>query len=133
VNQRDNPTIARKRRLAAEAIRTDPARSDRGIAHDLDVSRELVARVRRELAAAGENVLGLPVRRSDGQIHHYLTRHVVRSVELDRLHHRLYRAVQVVESEEFARTYRGGSRTERDLLKRIVERLRVRLDELERR
>jgi len=38
----------------------------------------------------------------------------------------------VVESEEFARTYRTGSETQRGVLRRIVERLRKRLDELDR-
>lgn len=45
--------IMRRRQLAAEAIRADPVCSDRSIAHDLGVSRFLVARMRRELAVAG--------------------------------------------------------------------------------
>jgi hypothetical protein len=127
VNQRENPAIMRKRQLAAEAILADPARSDRGLADDLGVSRELVARTRRQLAAAGEAVLGLPVRSRNGLTYQFTTRHVVRAAELDRVYRRLHRVVQVVESEEFARTYRSGSQTERDLLWRTVERLRERL------
>ena len=45
----------------------DPACSDRSIAHDLGVNWGLVARMRRELAVAGEAVLGLPVRGRDGR------------------------------------------------------------------
>lgn len=66
VNRRDNPAIMRRRQLVAEAIRADPARSDRWIALDMGVSRDLVTRIRRKLAAAGETVLGLPVRGRDG-------------------------------------------------------------------
>ena len=122
----------RRRQLAAEAIRADPACSDRSIAHDLGVSRFLVARMRRELAAAGEAVLGLPVRGRDGLTYQFKTRHVSRVAELDRLYRRLYPVVRVVESEEFARTYRSGSETQRGVLRRIVERLRKRLDGLDR-
>ena len=89
----------------------NPACSDRSIAHDLGVSRFLVARMRRELAAAGEAVLGLPVRGRDGLTYQFKTRHVSRVAELDRLYRRLYPVVRVVESEEFARTYRSGSET----------------------
>ncbi|MGZ3396894.1 MAG: hypothetical protein ACXWPK_20630, partial [Isosphaeraceae bacterium] len=52
--ERPGSVIMRRRQLAADAIRADPACSDRSIAHDLGVSRFLVARMRRELAAAGE-------------------------------------------------------------------------------
>ena len=90
----------RKRQLVAEAIRADPACSDRSIAHDLGVSRDLVTRMRREMAAAGETVLGLPVRGRDGLTYQFKTRHVSRAAELDRLHRRLYSVVKVVESEE---------------------------------
>ena len=136
VNQRKSPAPSeswmRKRQLVTEAIRADPACSDRSIAHDLGVSRDLVARMRRELAAAGEAVLGLPVRGRDGLTYQFKTRHVSRVAELDRLYRRLYPVVRVVESEEFARTYRSGSETQRGVLRRIVERLRKRLDGLDR-
>jgi hypothetical protein len=56
---------------------------------------------------------------------------VSRIAELDRLYRRLYPVVHVVESEEFARTYRAGSETQRRIPRRIVERLRRRLGELE--
>jgi hypothetical protein len=131
VNQRETPAIMRRRQLVAEAIRSDPAQSDRSIALDLGVSRDLVARIRRRLAAAGETVLGLPVRGRDGLTYQYKNRHVSRTAELDRLYRRLYPVVHVVESEEFSRTYRAGSETERRVLRRIVERLRKRLDGLE--
>ena len=121
-----------KRQLVAAAIRADPACSDRSLAHDLGVSRNLVTRMRRELAAAGETVLGLPVRGRDGLIYQYKTPRVSRVAELDRICRRLYPVVQVVESEEFARTYRTGSETQRGVLRRIVERLRKRLDGLDR-
>ena len=121
----------RKRQLTAQAIRADPACSDRTISHDLGVSRNLVARMRQELATAGETVLGLPVRGRDGLTYQYKTRRVSRVAELDRICRRLYPVVQVVESEEFARTYRTGSETQRGLLRRTVERLWKRLDGLE--
>jgi len=130
--ERPGSVIMRKRQLAADAIRADPACSDRSIAHDLGVSRGLVARMRQELAAAGETVLGLPVRGRDGLTYQYKTRHVSRVADLDRLYRRLYPVVRVVESEEFARTYRAGLETQRGVLRRIVERLRKRLDGLER-
>ena len=126
--QRDHAQAA----ACADAIRADPACSDRSIAHDLGVSRFLVARMRRELAAAGEAVLGLPVRGRDGLTYQYKARHVSRVAELDRLYRQLYPVVRVVESEEFARTYRSGSETQRRVLRRIVERLRKRLDGLDR-
>jgi hypothetical protein len=136
VNQRKSPappeSWMRRRQLVAEAIRADPACSDRSIAHDLSVSRNLVARMRRELAAAGETVLGLPVRGRDGLTYKYKNRHVSRAAELDRLYSRLYSVVKVVESEEFARTYRAGSETERGVLRRTVARLLTRLERLER-
>jgi Mn-dependent DtxR family transcriptional regulator len=121
-----------KRQLVAAAIRADPACSDRSLAHDLGVSRNLVTRMRRELAAAGETVLGLPVRGRDGLTYQYKTQRVSRVAELDRICRRLYPVVQVVESEEFARTYRTASETQRGVLRRIVERLRKRLDGLDR-
>jgi hypothetical protein len=130
--ERPGSVIMRRRQLAADAIRADPACSDRSIAQDLGVSRGLVARMRRELAVAGEAVLGLPVRGRDGLTYQYKTRHVSRVAELDRLYRRLYPVVRVVESEEFARTYRSGSETQRGVLRRIVERLRKRLDGLDR-
>ncbi len=124
--------IVRRRQLAADAIRADPACSARSITHDLGVNRGLVARMRRELAVAGEAVLGLPVRGRDGLTYQFKTRHVSRVAELDRLYRRLYPVVRVVESEEFARNYRTGSETQRGVLRRIVERLRKRLDGLDR-
>ena len=130
--ERPGSVIMRRRQLAADAIRADPACSDRSIAYDLGVSRFLVARMRRELAAAGEAVLGLPVRGRDGLTYQFRTRHGSRVAELDRLYRRLYPVVRVVESEEFARTYRSGSETQRGVLRRIVERLRKRLDRLDR-
>ncbi len=65
--ERPGSVVVRRRQLAADAIRADPACSDRSIAHDLGVNRGLVARMRRELAVAGEAVLGLPVRGRDGR------------------------------------------------------------------
>ncbi len=121
----------RKRQLVAEAIRADPACSGRTIAHDLGVSRNLVARMRQELATAGETVLGLPVRGRDGLTYQFKTRYVSRIAELDRIYRRLYAVVQTVESDEFARTYRTGSETQRGVLRRTVERLRKRLAGLE--
>ena len=100
----------RRRQLAADAIRADPACSDRSIAHDLGVSRFLVARMRRELAAAGEAVLGLPVRGRDGLTYQFKTRHVSRVAELDRLYRRLYPVVRVVESEELRGPIGAGRR-----------------------
>ncbi len=136
VNQRKSPappeSWMRKRQLVAEAIRADPTCSDRSIAHDLGVSRNLVTRMRREMAAAGETVLGLPVRGRDGLTYQFKTRYVSRAAELDRLHRRLYSVVKAVESEEFARTYRAGSETQRGVLRRTVARLVTRLERLER-
>ena len=136
VNQRESPappeSWMRKRQLVAEVIRADPACSDRSIALDLGVSRDLVTRMRRELAAAGETVLGLPVRGRDGLTYHFKTPPVSRAAELDRLYHRLYSVVKVVESEEFARTYRAGSEAQRGVLRRTVARLVTRLERLER-
>jgi hypothetical protein len=131
MSKRENPAIVRRRQLVAEAIRADPARSDRGIALDMGVSRDLVTRIRRKLAAEGETVLGLPVRGRDGLTYQFKTRYRSRIAELDRLYRRLYPVVRVVESEEFARTYRAGSETQRRVLRRIVERLRKRLGGLE--
>jgi hypothetical protein len=131
INKRENPAIMRRRQLVAEAIRADPAQSDRGIALDMGVSRDLVTRIRRKLAAEGETVLGLPVRGRDGLTYQFKTRYRSRIAELDRLYRRLYHVVRVVESEEFARTYRAGSETQRRVLRRIVERLRKQLAGLE--
>ena len=88
--------------------------------------------MRRELAAAGETVLGLPVRGRDGLTYQFKIRYVSRLAELDRFCRRLNSVVKVVESEEFARTYRAGSETERRVLRRTVARLVTRLKRLER-
>ena len=93
--------VVGKRQLVAEAIRADPACSDRSIAHDLGVSLGRVARMRQELAAAGETVLDLPVRGRDWLTYQYKSRRVSHVAELDLLYRRLYPVVRVAESEEF--------------------------------
>jgi hypothetical protein len=110
-------TLTERRAAVRAALLADPCRSDRIIAAEVGVYREMVSRARHQLI--GERLIeDIPVKATDGKLYRY--RRTVPVTHAQYAIARISRTISVVTGPKFAETWH---RTTPDTRQRIVDEL----------
>lgn len=125
-------TPIERRRAIVDALKHDPARSDRTLVALLGVSRETVADVRRNLAGAGVIDLSAPVVGRDGKRYRIGSRARPRKGSLTRLWMRLRRINLALAAPGFRAEFRAAGGSEKRLVWNAVREMWRDVDELRR-